>query len=126
METWTYDRFEVGQVFGTQFIVIDEPRREMARAIYSDDPRGEGETLLVASMMKAYIDAIQPRPPGNVHIGQTLAFVGELPSDGSLEFEVICAGKELRGDTRRVTFGVNARHAGQLVMAGEILTIWAL
>lgn len=82
-DVWTFDDFSPGALLGETSIVIDAERVAAWRDIYGEDG-GEGGAgdatgrvprgLLVAGMMEAYLTAVQPRPPGNVHASQKLRF----------------------------------------------------
>ncbi len=114
--------------FGTIESRIDQRKLELWRSIYGP-PATPGEVpsgILVALMMEAYIKAIQPRPPGNVHAGQKLAFTGHRVSEGAvLTVGLTCLGKRFHKERRWLTFGVSVHEGDALVMAGEISTIWA-
>ncbi|GAA6148014.1 hypothetical protein NBRC116586_10760 [Pseudooceanicola nitratireducens] len=125
---WTYDRFEPGQSFGEVTIPLDTERTDGWAAIYGpptgpDAPDG----MIVAGMMEAYIRAIQPRPKGNVHASQTLAFTGAtVPLGAKVTYHVSVRDKALKKGRNWVTFSLRAEAAGQKLMTGEILSIWAV
>ena len=49
-------------------------------------------------MMRAYLNVVTPRPPGNIHARQVLA-VQALPQAGELvRSSIRCLGKEMRRD----------------------------
>ena len=123
---WTYDRFEVGKVFSTIDLVMDEDRRSKWVNVFgatSDRlPRG----MMMTAMMEAYILAIQPRPDGNVHASQELKFTGEAAQWGDrLSITVMIADKEIRKERNWVRFGVTAKVGRNTVMTGTIRSIWA-
>lgn len=124
---WTYDDFLPGSVLGRRSIALDVQRVAHWTAIYGA-PATPGllpSGLLVAAMMEAYLRAIQPRPPGNIHASQTLRFSGTARPGDEIEAEVTCVAKELRRERRWVTFGVSLRSRARDVLGGEIRTIWA-
>lgn len=124
---WTYDDFLPGSVLGRLVIALDVQRIAHWAAIYGA-PATPGQLpagLLVAAMMEAYLRAIQPRPPGNIHASQTLRFRGTARPGDEIAAEVTCVAKELRRERRWVTFGVNLRSRADDVLSGEICTIWA-
>ena len=131
-EAWTFDDFEVGTDLGTVELTLDERRLGLWRQIYGeehDNGRGDGGVapgMLVAAMMEGYIKAIQPRPPGNIHAGQTLAFTSHAVKPGArIALTFSCLAKALVRERRRITFAVRAFDDGALVMSGEIQSIWA-
>lgn len=124
---WAFDDFRPGSVLGRLSIALDAQRVAHWTAIYGVPATLERlpSGLLVAAMMEAYLRAIQPRPPGNIHASQTLRFAGVAKSGDELQAEVACIAKELRRERRWVTFGVTLRNGSKTVLGGEIRTIWA-
>lgn len=129
---WTYDDFRPSAEIGSAEVVIDAQRIGLWNRIYApaggaapaDGPVPPG--LVVAAMMEGFIRAIQPRPPGNIHAGQTLAFAGaEVRAGARLTVTFTCKAREIRRERRWVTFGVSIRDGGRLVAEGEIAAIWA-
>lgn len=123
---WTFDDFAVGADLGTVEVTLDNRRLDLWRQIYGEDGAGVPPGLLVALMMEGYIKAIQPRPPGNIHAGQTLAFTSHQVRPGArIALTFSCLAKALVRERRRITFGVRAVDGGALVMSGEIQSLWA-
>lgn len=126
-DVWTFDDFQPGAELGRVSVALDGARIANWSAIYGavDAPDRVPSGMLVAAMMEAYLKAFQPRPPGNIHAGQTLAFVGSAKPGDQLEAKVTCLDKVLRKERRWVTFGVTLRNGSQDVLSGEIRTVWA-
>lgn len=126
-DLWTFERFEPGQSFGSVEVPLDPERIGGWEAVYGpipDDTMPDG--LIVAGMMEAYILAIQPRPKGNVHAGQTFGFTGARAARGDVvRYDVSVAGKEMRKGRGWVRFRVAAHVGSRALMQGEILSIWA-
>ena len=126
-DLWTFDRFAPGHDFGIVPVELDRTRRAAWEDIYGTSqgdraPKG----MLVAAMMEAYIRAIQPRPKGNVHAGQSLSFTQAAADFGDrVDFAVRIGAKELRNGRRWVTFAVVARVGDRRLLTGEIRSIWA-
>jgi acyl dehydratase len=131
---WTFDDFEAGADLATVPVALDEGRIASWNRIYADaggriDPSAETvpRGLIVAAMMEGYIRAIQPRPPGNIHAGQTLAFTGTPVRVGArLDIAFSCQTKEFRRERRWLTFGVRVLDDDHVVAEGEISSIWAM
>lgn len=127
LPVWVFDDFSPGQPLGNLAVTLDDAHFDNWTAIYGERsararvPAG----MLVAAMMKAYLNAIQPRPPGNIHASQKLVFHRPVHAGDRLEAQVSCLSKERRKERGWVTFGVVLRVAGQDVLNGEIQTIWA-
>jgi acyl dehydratase len=126
-DVWTFDDFEPGAELGRVSVALDDARIANWSAIYGTPvaPDRVPAGMLVAAMMEAYLKAFQPRPPGNIHAGQTLAFGASARPGDRLEAQVTCRDKLFRKERRWVTFGVTLRNGAQDVLSGEIRTIWA-
>lgn len=131
-DPWTYDDFACGSAIDTVEVTIDARRVGLWNRIYgkASGEVGEGdplpEGLVVAAMMEGFIKAIHPRPPGNIHAGQTLSFTGTRVNPGAhLSVAFTCEAKDIRRERRWVTFGVCVREGEQLIAEGEINSIWA-
>jgi acyl dehydratase len=124
---WVFDDFHAGQEFAKLPIALDDERLANWTAIYGTAPQKETAPsgMLMAAMMEAYLKAIQPRPPGNIHAGQTLTFGKPVPVHTQLEAEVTCIWKERRKERNWVGFGVTLRANGNVVLSGEIRSIWS-
>ncbi|MWB78751.1 hypothetical protein GLS40_11990 [Pseudooceanicola sp. 216_PA32_1] len=127
-EIWTFARFAPGQDFGTVTVPLDGTRLDGWQAIYgpvAGDIAPDG--LIVAGMMEAYIRAIQPRPKGNVHAAQKLAFAPDAVArkGDTVSYRVAVAAKEERKGRNWVTFAVRAELDGAELLSGEIVSIWA-
>ncbi|MFG1250466.1 hypothetical protein [Xanthobacter flavus] len=123
---WVFDRFRPGEPLGHHSITLDDARLADWEAIYGAVAAGHLPSgILVAAMMEAYLKAFSPRPPGNVHASQTLAFGDPVQPGDRLEAEVSCLWKEMRKARRWVGFGVVLKKGDREVLAGEIRTIWA-
>jgi len=127
-DVWVFDDFEPGSELGHMAINVDAARLQTWRNIYGTTPEAGSVPfgMLVAAMMEAYLKAFQPRPPGNIHVNQKLAFCGGPVKLGTeIDITVSCLSKELRKDRRWVTFAIAMRDGTQDVLLGEVLTIWA-
>lgn len=123
---WVFDSFQPGEALGRHVIALDDARLSDWQDIYGTGTEGSLPSgILVAAMMEAYLQAFSPRPPGNIHAAQTLAFGDPVQPGDRLEAEVSCLWKEMRKARRWVGFGVVLRKGDQQVLAGEIRTIWA-
>ena len=126
-DVWVFDDFHPGARLGDVSIPLDADRMTHWAAIY-----GKARTtnhvpagMLVAAMMEAYLTVVRPRPPGNIHANQKLAFGGTAKPGDRLEAEVRCLNKVLRNERRWITLDVRLRNGAQDVLRGEITTIWA-
>lgn len=127
-QVWTFDDFEPGQSLGAYEVPIDATRLALWQRIHgpfdSDGPLPSG--MLISAMMEAYTEVVQPRPPGNIHVGQRLTFSGAALQPGALlRTAFICLGKQVRKERRWLTFGVSMHARQAWIMDGEISVIWA-
>jgi len=125
-DLWTYERFQPGHVFGVIPIQTDAGKRADWGRVFGPTsdrlPRG----MLVTAMMEAYIRAIQPRPDGNVHASQELAFTEAQANWGdTVLVTVSLVAKEERKGRYWVRFGIEAHVGDAQVMTGTIRSIWA-
>lgn len=126
-DVWTYDAFQPGYLFGETQFRIAADRVARWQEIYGGAEENVAPPgLLVVEMMKAYLDLVHPRPPGNIHAGQKLEFLDmEAPSDAVFTARVSCKEKTRRKDRGWVTFDVILSARDCDVLRGEIVTIWA-
>ncbi|MGH1331740.1 MAG: hypothetical protein ACRBBK_12725 [Paracoccaceae bacterium] len=126
-ELWTFERFFPGQDFGAIDVNLDARRVAGWEAVYGPiEGRYAPDGLIVAGMMEAYLLAIQPRPNGNVHAAQKLAFTGVRAALGdTLTYRVEIAKAEQKKGRFWVTFSIQAAHADKELMQGELVSIWA-
>jgi acyl dehydratase len=127
LPVWVFDDFSPGQPLGNFAITLDDAHLNNWTAIYGERKSSESVPagMLVAAMMEAYLNAIQPRPPGNIHASQKLVFGRSAKAGDKVEAQVSCRSKERRRERGWVTFGVVLSVEGQDVLNGEIRTIWA-
>ncbi len=125
-ELWTYEKFEPGEVFGTIDVHMDDKKRADWQRVFGSAGENLPRGMMVTTMMEAYIRAIQPRPDGNVHSSQELAFTGSPARWGdTVQVTVSLDDKEIRKDRFWVRFGIVAKIKTETVMTGTIRSIWA-
>ncbi|MFQ6690572.1 hypothetical protein OMF49_17415, partial [Bordetella pertussis] len=82
--------------------------------------------LTVALMIRAYLNVVTPRPPGNIHAQQILSIDG-LPGVGeTVRSRIRCLGKEIRRERRYLQLevsGVGERERN--LYTGRMNLIWA-
>ncbi len=93
------------RVYGRHTETLGEALLERWCALYPwDRPRRARCPRAVATVltMRAYMLALQPRPPGNVHAGTTMRVLAPLVLGSRVTTEIRCVGKELKRDRRFV------------------------
>lgn len=128
-ELLTYDGFEPGRDFGEARLTLDEGLMRRWLKLFPDDAAGlpdlpEGFASVI--VMRAYIELIGPRPPGNVHASQSFS-LRQLPQPGQTVItRMTSAGREIRRERRWVTIASETRdEADNILFTGEMRLIWA-
>jgi hypothetical protein len=125
----TFDRFEPGAALGSHTESVDAGMLGHWRTLYPwDAPAGDAlpAGLATVLLMRAYMQVLSPRPPGNVHARQTLA-LSALPRPGEpVTTAFTCASKALRRERRYVEVDARATgDGGRPLFAGRMTLIWA-
>jgi hypothetical protein len=69
---------------------------------------------------------LHPHPPGNIHARQRLRLGSPLRRGDVMTTSVTCRSKEIRKERRWVTFGVESRSDGDVLLCeGEMTVVWA-
>jgi hypothetical protein len=127
-----FEDFQPGALMGECVQVYDAGQARRWQAIFGSQPEDgadgpvEGACMAVVNMMRAYLDVVAPRPPGNVHAKQKLRMHGVPVQGESMRVTVVCAGKEMRRERRYVELQVSgAGEGGRKLFDGLITLIWA-
>lgn len=125
----TFDDFVPGHCFGAIPITLDEQLWSSWIQLFPDDAAcapdmPEGMTAVL--VMRAYMELVAPRPPGNVHASQSFE-VARLPRLGqTVTTAITCTGKELRNGRRWVDLATDSRNEGdEHLFTGRMRMIWA-
>lgn len=139
---WRFDDFRSGETIGSVAIPLTPALAAQWQAVAPGTlpgtlpgpppgaaPLAEGAALppglLVALTMRGYLQAVRPRPPGNVHAGLEVAWEGPAHLGETLTVAAACAGKELRRERRWVDFAVTAGVGARAVLAAQLRLLWA-
>jgi hypothetical protein len=125
---WRYDDFSPGETSEEVDVLVHSTDLAQWRQIYGTSSGGSSipAGLQVAILMKAYLKAFQPRPPGNIHARQMIRF-GDLKAavGDSLQARISCQRKEIKKDRRWITFEIVLRSSSAVCLIGEVSSIWA-
>ena len=121
---WTFDDFARGAAIGDATVELDARRMALWERLHGPVD-GVPAGVVVAAMMEAYVAAIQPRPQGNVHAGQSLAFDRRPEPGATLRFAFACRDKALKRGRCWVWFDLTAEDRAGPVASGMITAIWA-
>jgi len=127
-----FEDFQPGALMGECVEVYDLAQTWRWQAIFGSDPENgangpvEGVCMAVVNMMRAYLNVVVPRPPGNVHAKQQLRMHG-IPVQGeSMRAIVVCIRKEMRRERRYVELQVSGTgNGGRKLFDGLVTLIWA-
>lgn len=122
--------FTPGAHLGEARVVLDPERFARWRALFPTAAQAQEAPpgLLMALFMNGFAEAFAPHPDGNIHAGQTLAFTGRsLCAGDGARVSVTCREKEIKRGRNRVRFEARmCNDAGDEIMSGEMLVIWAV
>lgn len=128
-ELYTYERFTPGALLGHWEEPLSPSLMSAWERLFGDQPQdapARQAGLAVALMMRAYLNVVTPRPPGNIHARQVLDVRG-LPQSGELvRSSIRCVDKEIRRDRRYLQLEVSGTGAdGRALYTGQMNLIWA-
>jgi len=85
-------------------------------------PRGMATVL----MMRAYLDVVSPRPPGNLHARQQMRLLAPIHAGQAVTTTIACASKEMKGERRKLELTAEGRGSdGRALFTGTITLYWA-
>lgn len=125
----TFDRFVVGGSFGPSTETPDPALIAAWRRLYPGDQFPDGcfpRAMATVLMMRAYMQLLAPRPPGNIHAGQKMVLGDPVRIGDAVTTTIVCTDKAMRRERRYVTVratGVNQE--GRMCFEGDLTLIWA-
>lgn len=127
-----YEHFVPGTLLGEHVEIYTDAQAHRWQSIFGLPPdtasggAGEQASMAIVMMMRAYLNVVTPRPPGNIHARQQLHLQG-LPRPGeSVRLVVRCLAKSLRRERRYVDLQVDGHSAeGRPLFRGVLTLIWA-
>ncbi len=124
-----YDDLVPGAVIGESAFSLDTSIGAEWSALFPSDPSAAATmppSMISLVTMRAFMQALPHRPPGNIHAAQKFA-IARLPGLGEvLTTTVRCAAKEMKKERRWVTFRTETVDAArEPLFSGEMRLIWA-
>ncbi len=130
-----FDDFNPGQSLGCCELDYDVALVQGWRRIFGEseseagagsNSQAEAASAAVILMMRAYLDVVSPRPPGNIQAKQSIAFA-TLPVAGDrLSIAIDCRAKEMKRGRRYVELLARGRNQdGTPVFQGLLTLVWA-
>jgi hypothetical protein len=124
-----WDDFRAGEPLGDSTQVFEPALAAAWQRIFGKEAAGtpaEAAGVAVALMMRGYLAAVAPRPPGNVHARQRFTLEALPVAGEAIRTVVSCAGKEIRRERRYVDLDVRGTSLdGRAIYAGVLTIIWA-
>lgn len=128
---WLWEELEPGMSFAPREVAITAQDIALWREVSAGeggDATVPGRALLVPLMMRCFIEASEPRLPGNIHVSQELCFTSRGPRAGErLVFTFTIGRRTERKGRGWVDILVDCRDAerGEKLMTGRMVLIWA-
>jgi hypothetical protein len=128
----TFEDFNPGAVMGESVEVFDEKLAQGWQKIFGDQPAdgangaAEGASLAVVMMMRAYLNVVAPRPPGNVHARQRFSLESPPRQGEAIRTVIACVEKAFKRERRYVELQARGTgEEGRPIFTGRMTLIWA-
>lgn len=128
----TFEDFNPGAVMGESVEVFDEKLAQGWQKIFGDQPAdgangaAEGASLAVVMMMRAYLNVVAPRPPGNVHARQRFSLESPPRQGEVIRTVIACVEKAFKRERRYVELQARGTgEEGRPIFTGRMTLIWA-
>jgi hypothetical protein len=128
----TFEDFNPGAVMGESVEVFDEKLAQGWQKIFGDQPAdgangaAEGASLAVVMMMRAYLNVVAPRPPGNVHARQRFSLESPPRQGEAIRTVIACVEKAFKRERRYVELQARGTgEEGRPIFIGRMTLIWA-
>ncbi len=128
--TLAFDDLKVGSHLGSYTEAIDGHLLEQWRALYPWDLSTKDEapcSVAMALIMRAYMQVVTPRPPGNIHAEQLLEMLSPLKLGRHVTTRLSCVEKYLRHDRRFIEFAaeITDEESHEPLVRARLKLIWA-
>ncbi|SMF30442.1 hypothetical protein SAMN06265365_1207 [Tistlia consotensis] len=126
-----YDQLTPGQAFEPRVYRLDEALAAWRRAMPAPAANGAHDEAavprgcLVAVMMRGYIEAVTPRPPGNIHAGLLLRWHRTARPGEDATVALRCLDKWQRKGRLWLRFGAGLSTGAGPVLDSEMEFVWA-
>lgn len=124
-----WDDFRPGEALGETAETFDATLSQAWQGIFGTEGAGtpaEGASIAVAMMMRGYLGAVKPRPPGNVHARQRFKLHARPMQGETIRTRVSCLGKEMKRERRYIELEVHGTgNGGRAIYDGVLTLIWA-
>ena len=124
-----FDAFSPGTIMGRTSERLDESLVALWKELYAGDAEASAEVPVGFStvlIMRAYMQVLTPRPPGNIHVRQKVEIAACPRLDEEVTTEIRCVGKEVRRGRRYVELQTaSTGQDGRELFSGAMTVIWA-
>lgn len=121
--------FVPGARMGEKTETITEAQLGEWAALYPwDAPKDRMVPIGLATvlMMRAYLEVVSPRPPGNLHVRQQMRLHAPMHAGDAVTTTIVCRSKELKGERRKLELLATGHGSeGAHVYDGVITLYWA-
>ena len=129
VEPLTFDKFQPGALIGRDQLVVERPLLELWDQVYpqSRQPNLIPLGMLSVIMMRAHSQIVQPRPSGNIHLGQQFEVRHPIEIGQTMLASVTCKDKRMSGARKLVSFSIAIADAmsGRALLDGVNTMFWA-
>jgi len=129
MKPWLYEDFVPGATIGESVLPFQPELLHAWQRIFGVEADGgpaQAASMAVVMMMRAYLNVVTPRPPGNVHARQHMHLRGTLRLGESIRTVVSCEHKEIRRARRYVDLrAVGTGEGGRPLFDARLSLVWA-
>lgn len=126
---WTFDRFSAGMSFGSVRWSPDRAAFLKWNALFRSCPADQATLppgMIAMVSLRAYMNLLASRPPGNIHALQQTRVQHLPPIGATLDTELRCVSCEIRKARRWVRFQtLTALEDGTPCFNGEMTMLWA-
>lgn len=124
----TFERFTPGSDMGEASVAVDQALVDSLQKVYGfawKPAEPLPMALCTVLMMRAYLQVVTPRPPGNVHGRQWLQAHAPLRVGDTVRTRVRCLSRELKSGRRWVQLEALGSVAQQPAYTGRLTLLWA-
>ena len=125
----TFDRIPLDEQIGATCLMVDKAMLDTWQSLYGKRPEDAPLPLAFAPMllMRAFLTIVTPRPPGNLHVGQSYRVTGMPCPYRAIFATVHCSAKELHKSRRVVTFIIKLAETDEAapLVSGTSTMFWA-
>ncbi|QKS26768.1 hypothetical protein [Vreelandella titanicae] len=123
--------FKPGEVMGSVSHTYSQELSDAWGEIFGEaasesSRRAEAAGVATVMMMRAYLEVVTPRPPGNIHARQQITTQGTPCLGELISNQISCTSKEVRRGRRYVELkAVGSGNGQRPIYTGHITLIWA-